>query len=156
MPEKQVCRAKARSRATLSKALSAGWSRVALAIGKGKFADDAEFDVVTINRALTGPSLPSAENLLNSLAADPSALAEVLALYGLQVSPLVATTANDFELAARIGHTLAEFLERLRDGQRCHVDTAVLAPMFRDLIPQMQAIVDQDDARKLGPRVVKG
>lgn len=156
MSETQVCRAIPKSRATLSKALSAGWSRIALKIGKGKFADDADFDVVTINRALTGPSLPSAENLLNSLAADPTALCEVMALYGLQLSPLAADAANDFELAARIGHTLAEFLERLRDGQRCHVDTAVLAPMFRDLIPQMQAIVDQDDARKLGPWAVNG
>ncbi len=105
-------------------------------------------DSVTVRRGISGPSLPSAENLLNSLAADPTALNEVLALYGLSATPKVATPANDMQLAAGLGHSLAEFIDRLRDGKRCHVDTAVLAALFRELIPQMQAIVDEDDARR--------
>lgn len=58
--DKQVCQRKPVSKTKLSAALSAAWGRVANNIGKGKFADAAEFDAVTINRALTGPSLPSA------------------------------------------------------------------------------------------------
>lgn len=153
MADKQVCPRGLISRANLSAAISAGWSRCAHKIGRGRFADDAGMDDVTVRRAIAGPSLPSAEHLLNSLCADPTALAEALALYGLQVSSIEMEAASDFALAAQIGGTLAEFLERLRDGKRCHVDTAVLATMFRDLIPQMQAIVAEDDRRQ-GLRVV--
>lgn len=148
MVDKQVCRRKPQSRAKLSAAIGAAWGRVAHKLGKGVFADAADFDTVTLNRALTGPSLPSAEHLLNSLVADPTALSEVLALYGLKASPAVADPANDFELAAQLGHTLAEMIDRMRDGKRCHVDTAVLASLFRQLIPQMQAVVEEDDARR--------
>jgi hypothetical protein len=154
MADKQVCRAKPQSKTKLSQAIGAGWSRCVNAMGRGQFADSAEMDDVTVRRGISGPSLPSAEHLLNCLAADPTALCEVMALYGLQVSPTRAEKANDFALAAELGHTLAELIERLRDGKRCHVDTAVLAALFRHLIPQMQAIVDEDDARKLGPRAV--
>lgn len=149
MPDKQVCRKTPQTKTKLSEALSAAWGRVAHSIGKGTFADRAEFDIVTINRALTGPSLPAAENLFNSLVADQTALDEVLNLYGLRASPAVASPANDLELAAGLGHTLAELIERLRDGKRCHADTAVLAALFRQLMPQMQAVVNEDDARRL-------
>ncbi len=149
MVDQQVCRKKPVSKTKLSAAIGAAWGRVANKMGKGAFADAAEFDQVTINRALTGPSLPSAEHLLNSLAADPTSLTEVLALYGLKASPAIADPANDFALAAELGHTLAELIDRLRDGKRCHVDTAVLAALFRHLIPQMQAVVDEADARRV-------
>lgn len=123
MTGKQVCRREPQSKARLQQALAAGWSRCTNHMGLGKFADDADMDSSTVRRAIGGPSLPYTDNLLNSLAADPSALDEVLALYGLEL--------------------------RLRDGKRCHVDTAVLAKLFRPLIPQMQAIVDEDDRRRV-------
>lgn len=148
MPDKQVCRRKPHSKTKLSRAVSAGWSRCALAMGQGAFADQSDMDAVTVRRALSGPSLPSAENLLNSLAADPTALNEALGLYGLIATPKQSTAANDLELAAGLGHSVAELIDRLRDGKRCHVDTAVLAALFRELIPQMQAVVDEDDARR--------
>lgn len=149
MTDKHVCRKNPQTKTKLSAALGAAWARVSNRMGKGAFSDAAGFDAVTLNRALTGPSLPSAEHLLNSLCADPTALAEVMALYGLKVSPAIAEPANDFELAAQLGHTLAEMIERMRDGKRCHVDTAVLAALFRQIIPQMQAIIDEDDKRKV-------
>jgi hypothetical protein len=148
MTDKHVCRKNPQSRTKLSAAIGAGWARVSHRLGKGAFADAAGFDAVTLNRALTGPSLPSAEHLLNSLCAEPTALDEVLKLYGLKVSPAVSDPANDFELASKLGHTLAEMIERLGDGKRCHVDTAVLAALFRQIIPQMQAIIDEDDKRR--------
>lgn len=143
---KQVCHQKPQSKATLSAALGAAWSRVSLAIGKGTFADKAEFDQVTLSRAVAGPALPSAENLLNSLAADPTALDEVLALYGLAARPAYAAHGGDMELMGRLGHTLAEYIDLMRDGKRCHNDTLALAVLFRPLIPQMAAIVDEADA----------
>lgn len=146
MSDKQVCRAKPQTKSKLSNALSAAWGRVGNTIGKGAFADAAEFDVVTINRALTGPSLPSSEHLLNSLAADPSALDEVLALYGLGVRQAYSQNASDMELAASLGHSLSELIDRLRDGKRCHLDTLALASLFRPLIPHLQMVVEEADA----------
>lgn len=143
---KQVCQIKAQSKTTLSAALGAAWGRVANEIGRGTFADRADFDQVTLARATAGPALPSAENLLNSLAADPTALDEVLALYGLAVRPSFVAQGTDIELLSRLGHTLAEYIDRMRDGKRCHNDTLALAVLFRPLIPQMAAIVDEADA----------
>lgn len=145
MPDNQVCPKKPVPKTKLSSAISAAWGRVSNSLGKGAFADKMDASTKTIDRALTGPSLPDAENLLNSLAADPSALDEVLALYGLQVRIKKAEAANDMDLVASLSGTVAEYLERIRDGKRCHVDTAVLAKLFRPLIPQMQAIVDEHD-----------
>lgn len=145
MDNQLVCRNRPQSKTRLSNALGAAWGRVSNSVGKGAFADAAEFDVVTINRALTGPSLPAAENLLNSLAADPSALDEVLALYGLALRPAYARAGSDMELLAGLGHSIAELIDRLRDGKRCHLDTLALAEMFRPLIPQMQAVVGEAD-----------
>lgn len=150
MSDKLVCRQKPQSKTKLSAALSAAWGRVGNTIGKGAFADAAEFDVVTINRALTGPSLPAADNLLNSLAADPSALDEVLALYGLSARPAFSKRTSDMELAAGLGHSLSELIDRLRDGKRCHLDTLALAELFRPLMPQMQAVIDEADAMRTG------
>jgi hypothetical protein len=147
MTDKQVCRHKPQSKTKLSAAVSAGWSRAANKLGQGAFADAADMDSVTVRRGISGPSLPAGENLLNSLAADPTALNEALALYGLIATPKQAQAANDMALAAGLGHGLAELIERLRDGKRCHVDTAILAALFRELIPQMQAVVDEADER---------
>lgn len=142
---KQVCPQKSQSKATLSVAIGAAWSRVANTIGKGSFADRADFDEVTYKRAVAGPSLPSAEHLLNSLAADPTALDEVMALYGLAVHPSYVAQGTDIELLSRLGHTLAEYIDRMRDGRRCHNDTLAMAVLFRPLIPQLAAIVAEAD-----------
>lgn len=146
MTVKHVCQRKPVSKTRLSAALGAAWGRVSHEIGKGTLADKADFDVVTINRAMTGPSLPSAEHLLNSLCADLSALDEVLALYGVKAKPLVSAAANDMELAAGLGHSLSELIDRMRDGKRCHLDTLALGELFRRVIPQLQAVVDESDS----------
>lgn len=148
MPDKLVSSKRPISKTRLSAALSASWGRVSNGLSKGVFAERMEVDVVTINRALAGPSLPAAEHLLNSLAADATALQEVLALYGLKAVPITADAANDMDLVTDLSRTVAEYLARIADGKRCHIDTAVLANLFRPIIPQMQAIVDESDRAK--------
>lgn len=101
-----------------------------------------------IQKALAHDTLPSFDVLLNMLDEEPGILTPALAEKGFHLTPTHAEPANDMQLAAGLGHTLAELIERLRDGKRCHVDTAVLASLFRSVIPQMQAIVDEDDARR--------
>ncbi len=144
----QVCPKNPVSKSKLSAALGAAWGRVANSIGRGTLADKAGMDEQTVKRAVSGPSLPAAEHLLNSLVADPTALQEVLALYGVKAVPLVAEPANDMSLATALAQSVAEYLSRLADGKRCHIDTGVLANLFRPLIPQMQAIVDEADRAK--------
>lgn len=149
MADKQVRRCSAQSKTNLSSAVSAGWSRCANAVGRGAFTDNADFDPVTLRRGIAGPSLPAAEHLLNSLAADPTALNEALALYGLIATPKEVQAANDMALVTGLSGAVAEYLKRIADGKRCHIDEGVLAAMFRPLIPQMQAIVDADDGRRI-------
>lgn len=144
----QVCPKLPVSKSKLSAAVGAAWGRVANSIGRGSLADKAGMDEQTVKRAVAGPSLPAAEHLLNSLVADPTALQEVLALYGLKAVPATASAANDMDLVTDLSRTVAEYLARIADGKRCHIDTAVLANLFRPIIPQMQAIVDESDRSK--------
>jgi hypothetical protein len=117
-------------------------------VGKDKLAKAGDVDVRTIEKWIAEGSLPAVDHLLNMADEDPIVLRQLLAEKGWVLTPSHAEPANDMQLAAGLGHTLGEFLERLRDGVRCHVDTAVIAALFRELIPQMQAIVDEDDARR--------
>lgn len=148
MPDNQVCRSAARSKTDLSTALSAGWSRVRNSMGQGAFADKADLEDVTIRRGIAGPSLPAAENVFNSLAADTTALNEVLSLYGLIATPKVTGEISDMDLITSMSGAVAEYLRRMADGRRCHIDDGALASLFRPIIPQMQAIVDADNARR--------
>lgn len=132
----------------VSAALAVGLSRaIRNAGGKGTLADSMDASVKTLDRALTGDSVPELHTALNALNADATALDEVLRLYGFRAAPLRADAANDMTLAAELSNTVTEFLKRLSDGKRCHLDTAVLAELFRRLIPQMQAVVDEHDTR---------
>jgi len=62
-----------------------------------------------------------------------------------RLPPRQSRAANDMELAAGLGHSLSELIERLRDGKRCHLDTLALAELFRAVIPQMAAVIDEAD-----------
>jgi hypothetical protein len=44
-------------------------------------------------------------------------------------------------------HAATEYLDRMKDGRRCHVDTAALAKLFIPLIPQMLAIVEEANGK---------
>src|SRR5690606_34092622 len=124
---------------------AAGWARVS-AGRKGAFADNIDVDTKTVNRALTGETVPELHTALNSLADDPTALDELFALYnGSFVPRRCAPGASDMELAAGLGHSLSELIDRLRDGKLCHIDTLALAELFRPLVPQMQAVVAEAD-----------
>ena len=142
---KQVRTNRPISKAKLHSAIAAGWARVCHDMGKGSFADAMDADPCTINRAITGPSLPSAEHLLNSLAADCTALDEVLRLYNLRAVPDVAAAANDSATVAGISHLLAEWLDALRDGCRDHRETCHLADHIRPLIMALSGVVNEAD-----------
>jgi len=145
VPDNQVCPKSPVSKTRLSAALSAAWGRVSNEIGRGTFADRMDVDTKTIARGIAGPSLPDAENLLNSLAADPTALAEVLALYGLQVVPLGFDAALDFEIIADAAALTAEHTGAMRDGKRDHVETLRVADKARPVVARYTAIIAEAD-----------
>lgn len=144
MPDKQVRPIMKRTKAQVSGAVAAGWARVS-AGRKGAFADNLDIDPKTVNRALTGDSVPELHTALNSLADDPTALDELFALYGVSINSRLPVNVTDAELTSRLGHTLADLIDRMSDGHLCHRDKLALAELFRPLIPQMQGIVDEAD-----------
>lgn len=145
MSGNQVCPIAPVSKTRLSEALGAAWGRVSNQLGRGVFAQRMQVDAKTIARGIAGPSLPDAENLLNSLAADPNALAEVFALYGLQVVPIGFDAALDFEIIADTSGLLAEHTEAMRDGRRDHRETISIANRARPVIQKLSAIVSEAD-----------
>lgn len=136
------------SKSHVSDALSSGLSRaVATAGGKGACADRMEVEPKTLSRWLGGETMPELHLAAGALSVDRTALNDVLALYGLTATPKVAEAANDMALVGALSNSVTEFLRLIADGKRCHIDTAVLATLFRPLIPQMQSIVDEHDKR---------
>jgi len=130
-------------------ALVAGLGRVAQKTGRGALADKSGRTTRALDKLFSGASTDtSGRGLLDFLNADATALDEVAALYGFCLTPRRADPANDMDLVTNLSRTVAEYLGRIADGKRCHIDTAVLANLFRPLIPQMQAIVDESDRTK--------
>lgn len=114
-------------------------------VGKDRLAGAADVKVRTVEKWMSQTSLPDVDCLLNMADVDPRVVAALFAEKGWVLTPKMADPANDMQLASGLGRSVAELIDRLRDGRRCHIDTAVLAELFRPLIPQMQAIVDEAD-----------
>lgn len=125
--------------------LAKAWARVIATVGKGAFADKCGCDPDTIDNALTGKSVPRAHTLLNSLTADPTALDEVLALYGLKVVPNQADAANDLNVAAGASEISSAICHALSDGKRDHRETLNIAELIRPHLPSLTAIVREAD-----------
>lgn len=145
MPESRVRPIFRRSKTDVSDALAAGWARVS-AGRRGAFADNVDITTKTLNRALTGESLPELHTALNSLADDPTALDEVLALYGRRLAHNNPQRASDMALVHDLAVLLGEFTGALADQKRCHLETIALATLIRPLLPQLSAIVAEADA----------
>ncbi|TCM21506.1 hypothetical protein EDF56_101170 [Novosphingobium sp. PhB165] len=127
--------------------LAAGWARVS-AGKKGAFVDTIDSSMATVNRALTGDSLPELHTALNSLAFDPTALDEVLALYGVALKPLTSEPANDLATISRLSNLAGQFAEALSDGHRDHRETCQLADTIRPIMAALTAICLEADQIK--------
>ena len=125
-------------------ALVAGLARVAANIGRGSLADQSGRTTRGLDKLFEG-SNPTGKGLLDFLLADPTALDEVLSLYGKTLHQRRVSIGSDMELAAQLGRTLAEYLNRMSDGKMCHNDTLAMAALFRPLMQQMAAVVDAAD-----------
>jgi len=134
----------------VSGALAAGWARCAAAMGKGAFADKIEVTTRTIDNALTGTTVPELHTAFNSLLADPTALDEVAALYGVTITPSTSRADDDMRTAAKLAHLAGKIIEALDDGRRDHRETLALAKDCRPLVKALSALVAEADAIKNG------
>lgn len=143
MPDNQVRPERAPSKASVSDALAVCWSRAARKVGKGRFADTMECDPKTVNRALTGETVPELHTALASLLADPCALDEVFALYGFD-SPRKrhCQAANDMATVSGLSSVVTAFCEALKDGHRNHKETLELADLVRTVMPSLVALME--------------
>jgi hypothetical protein len=136
------------SKSDVSAAISVGWARAARKAGKGAFADALQVDAKTINRALTGETVPELHTALNSALVDPTALQEVMSLYGLELRPAKPEAANDLDTLAKVSHLAGKWAEALADGRRDHRETCDLADAIRPLLVALSAVVAEAERIK--------
>ena len=141
----QVRSIKRQTKSDVQGKLAAAWARVS-AGRKGAFADAADTSIATVDRALTGKSVPELHTALNSLAFDPTALDEVFALYGIKVVPLMTEAANDLNTISSLSNLAGQFAAALSDGHRDHRETCQLADAIRPLMKALGAICAEADA----------
>src|SRR5690606_21604563 len=123
-----------------------GLARVASNVGRGNLADKSNRTTRALDKLFSGSSADtSGKGLLDFLCADPSALDEVLALYGFQLAPAEALPAIDFEIIADTAALQAEHTEAMRDGRRCHRETIRIADKARPVVARYSAIIAEAD-----------
>lgn len=142
---------RAPSETEVSRAVAAGLFRaIGTCGGKGALADKMEVSTKSVDRALTGDSVPHGRSLFASLLADPTALDELADLYGVVIRPKSSQAANDLHTAACMATAAGSFIEALSDGKRDHTETLALADMFRPLLKMLGAVVEEADRIKSG------
>lgn len=73
----------------------------------------------------------------------PDAVEPFTALFGAIAVPRESTAANDLATIAGLSHVAGDWVNRLRDGTRCHNDTVALAESLRPLLTALTAIVEE-------------
>lgn len=144
MPDNQVRPNVAPAKSEVSGALSVSWARAAWSIGKGAMADKIGTSTKTIDRALTGETVPELHTALASLLSDETALDEVFALYGLERPRWKRSeAANDLHTVSGLTGLASQFCRALEDGNRDHTETLELADAIRLLMPALTAITTE-------------
>lgn len=127
-------------------ALVAGLARAALSLGRGNLADRSNRTTRALDKLFSGACADtSGKGLLDFLMAAPTALDEVLALYGFQLAPLGHAPAVDSEIIADTAALAAEHTEAMRDGVRQHRETLRIADKARPVVAKYSAIIAEAD-----------
>jgi hypothetical protein len=143
----QVCPRAPIAKDKFQQNLAAAWGRIWPKVGKGMMADRMGLaDTKTIDRAVTASNLPEAHTIFNSLCADPTALDEVLALYGYRLCPNTADAANDMQTLSGLCEAAGEMADALKDGVRVHQETLRIAEKLRPHMPSLTAIMSEADS----------
>lgn len=130
-------------------ALVAGLARISAKHGRGTVADASQRTTRALDKLFSGGSHDTTgKGLLDFLAADPTALDEVLRLYGMKVVPLIAEAANDLHTISTLSLLAGQFAAAIEDGRRDHRETCQLADAIRPLMQALGAICSEADVIK--------
>lgn len=134
-----------RTKEEVSDALASDWLRLAPLGQRIAFSLQigADPDGKTVSKAISGEHVPAAHTVLNSLVVDPAALFNTLRLFGGCFVPIAATEPDDMAAISAMLHAATEYLDRMKDGRRCHVDTAALAKLFAPIVPHMLGVIEE-------------
>ena len=126
-------------------ALIVGLSRAAARLGRDPLAEKSRRTRRALDKLFAGDTKDTTgKGLLDFLCADPAALNEVFALYGLQPPrPRITAAANDMVTVSTMSNVVSQFCDALKDGQRDHRETLQLADAIRDLMPALSAILSE-------------
>lgn len=139
----QVRTGRAPTKAEVSAAIGMDWQSVSFRHSKSLLADTIDADAKTVNRAITGETLPELHKALASLLVDPTALQRTLALYGGRFVPDSASAANDLATIGDLSALVTAFVNALEDGVRDHQETITLADLIVPLIAKLTHILDE-------------
>jgi hypothetical protein len=154
MTDRNVPPVHARTKDEVSDALANDWLRIAPIGERASFAAKIGCrDPKTVSKAISGEHLPEAHTILNSLVADPTALFKVFQLYGGAFVRTQPGEVCDMSCISQMLHAATEYLDRMKDGRRCHVDNTVLAKLFVPLIPAMLAIIREANGTAPEPKI---
>lgn len=127
-------------------ALVAGLARAAANTGRGNLADKSGRTTRALDKLFSGSCADtSGKGLLDFLLADPSALDEVLALYGYGLHRLGSAGAEDFAAIADSAALAAEHTQAMRDGARDHRETLRIAEKARPVVAAYSGIIAEAD-----------
>lgn len=127
----------------MSEALGLDWHHVSNRHGKSAFAKAVDVDPKTVNRAITGETMPELHTALASLLIDPTALQRTFALYGFKAVPISGQAANDMETVASLSELVTQFVKVLEDGVRDHNETLSLSTLIAPLLARLHAIMEE-------------
>lgn len=139
-----------RTKAEVSDALAQDWIAFApLGTREQRAPQIGASEGKTISKAISGEHLPEAHTILNTLGVDPAGLFHTLSLFGGVFVPCRPMASEDYETIRQMMHAATEYLDRMKDGRRCHVDTAALAKLLVPLVPAMLAIIQEGKGIKV-------
>jgi hypothetical protein len=126
-----------------------GLSRISAKHGRGSVADKSGRSTRALDKLFSGGSHDTTgKGLLDFLAADLTALDEVLALYGVRLVPSRSETANDLHTISSLSALASKLASALEDGRRDHRETCDLADAIRPLMKALGAICSEADRHR--------
>lgn len=127
--------------------LSIAWGRVAPPLTYPVMAARMGLnETKTIGRGVNATNLPEAHTIFNSLLADETALREIMAHYGYELTRAKPEAANDLMTLSGLCEVAAELSEALRDGKRVHPETLKIADKLRPHMPALSGLIAEADA----------
>lgn len=134
------------SKLDVSSHLAAGWARVMARIGRGNFTDKMGVDRKVVSRALGQETVPELHTVLASLLVDPTALDEVLALYGFGLHRLPESSGGvDPERLGDVLEFASETSRFARGNPNDHRAKLVLAERARPVVQFAAGLVAEAD-----------